>query len=227
MWYIGRLKNSEWYWIFLFAIFMLITGVNIFLMCIPLRSHKIAEGCIYIIFVAIQESLPIILYKKAYDKSYKVSGGKLITHKREGRKTVRIDEIKTIVVTGNFSGRTAETMRNSQGVRCNCPLIEMYLEDLKASLDGITFEHPMINGSLQKAGIVKDNQWCYRIVYNPKILGDFLKLYGGNVFVARTVYMNFKHEIDDIYNRWQCEDKTIKILHDCNTEGSPCNSPFL
>ena len=102
MWYIGRLKNSEWYWIFLFAIFMLITGVNIFLMRIPLRSHKIAEGCIYIIFVAIQESLPIILYKKAYDESYKVSGGKLITHKREGRKTVRIDEIKTIVVTGNF-----------------------------------------------------------------------------------------------------------------------------
>lgn len=227
MWYIGRFKNSGWYWCLTGITFLLVTGINIWLIQVPIRNHNAVSGMIFLLVAAVQECIPLMLIKLGYDESYKVADGRLITHKKGDKRTVEISEIKSLVVTGNFAGRTAEVLKNSRGVRCNCPLIELYLINLKSALAGVTLSRPMINGNLQKIGIVAKDEWCYRFIYNQNVLEGFLREYRGDVFIARTVYMNFQNEIDEIYSKWQYDKKQLTIIMDQNEEGNPLNSPYL
>ena len=73
----------------------------------------------------------------------------------------------------------------------------------------------------------EEAKFVYGFLFEKKLINNFQKNYRGKIYIARTVYENFKEEISDLYSKWEYENKNINILWDENSENDWCNSPYL
>ena len=162
--------------------------------------------------------------------SYVVREDSIIFYYHFKRKKIKIEDIKSIVVTNNIQRgqfTVVEKVKNHEEKIVPCPMLVLIDQD--ASLSGTTLEHPMKNWDIKNI-LEKNNKEANVLILfmaNPKIFSSFEKHFKGKLYIARTVYENFKVEISEIYSRWKYDGKAINIIQDRNAKKDWCNSPYL
>jgi len=103
------------------------------------------------------------------------------------------------------------------------------LMDQDVRWESVSLDHPMKNWDI--AETIKKNskeaKTFYAFIANKKTFSYFEKYFRGKIYIARTVYENFKVEISEIYSRWEYDGKAINIIQDRNSKKDWCNSPYL
>ncbi len=234
--YIGHFKNSVFTWVYLYgAIFwwILVTVFCVILMCIEPSSEG-AGTCIYISIILILFFIPLIyeVISVYRDDTYKMIGDTISFYRTGKKGNISIDQIKTIVVTNHLYRAGgylyAEHIRNERGVKVVLPLISLYTADIR-EISAFDLDYPMYNGTLDEYAMEHpEKDYVYKFLYNEKIQDIFLKQYRGKIYIARTVYENYKDEIALLYQKWEYTSKAITIIKDKNNENfRRINSPYM
>ena len=166
-----------------------------------------------------------------FANSYRTTKDSLIIHDSFHKMILDVGDISTIIVTNNlFAGSSIYTQKkkNRRGDRVCIPYLALYKEAVR-NADLVEVDFPLSNGylenELQKHDI--DNDMIFGLLYSKDVGNLFVKKFKGKVYIARTVFENYKEEIAEIYSKWEYKDKSISIIQDRNAKGSFCNSPYL
>lgn len=223
--YVSKIRNTR-----------ITYGLNIFILIVLLIIHQIirskstgADLQNLIIALIIAEIIVMtLLVAVAFMDSYLLVDNKLIMFHFFKISEIIISEIPTIIVTNNVnSGQSRYTVkiRNKARVNVSCPMISIISDDVKA-ID-CHYNRPIRNWDINELIKNEEAKFVYGFLFEKKLINNFQKNYRGKIYIARTVYENFKEEISDLYSKWEYENKNINILWDENSENDWCNSPYL
>lgn len=225
--HVGKIKNSR-----------PVYGINFFILAV--LSIAFVIGCVVSdnddvtgllgAFWLAEFVIVLMLVLLVFLNSYRISDGRMSINSSFRKKLLNISDIPCIIVTNNLSvGRSlyVERMKNSDKKTVPCPVVAIISED--ACLGGVKLDHPMIAGDIDE--LLRKNNKNAKLVYaclaNREIIKEFTAHYQGKVYIARTVFENFKKELSVINEEWTYTDKKMIIVSDQNKERDWCNSPYL
>lgn len=225
-WYVGKIKNTKVTYISNFLIFLLLTiGIII---CKFTKCNLYFE--LVFLFWVSDAVVILFLVLFAFTNSFIIKGDKIVLFDSFRKSSYNIGEIDSIVITNNMNagrGRYTIRIKNNRKKTVSCPIICIIKGD--ACLGGATLDHPMTNWDIDK--IIKNNNVDAELIFgclsNKKIIKSFQKYFNGKIYIARTVFENFKEEISAVYSNWEYDEKSINIIRDQNSKGNWCNSPYL
>ena len=222
--YVSKIRNAK----SVYGTMLILLAVTV-IAYIGARVGTYNENIVMLIFAFLLAEIvmTVILIIPMIADSYFLSDDKIIIYSLFKKREISIDKIPTIIVTNNISaGQSIYTVkvRNAARVKVVCPLIGIIDKDIKSI--NCHYDRPINNWDIQEL-LNNDAEYVYGMLCNQAVIRLFEKNFKGELYVARTVYENFKDEISQIYEAWEYDDKAIKILWDENMDGNFCNSPYL
>jgi len=224
-WHVGKIKNDRLVYIVNYSIFIVLS----LLLTICLK-HQLALKEVVFAFWLADVAILLVLILLVFANSYRIKNNKLIIFDSFKVRTIEIDKVPMIVLTNNMNagqGYYVERVKNKEGKNVPCPVISLI--DKNVDIEGLSIDYPMKNWDImalinQKSSSAK---YVYGFLANKSVVDVFQKYYRGNIYIARTVYENFKDEIAESLSSGDYKEKQIRVIEDCNRKGDWCNSPYL
>ncbi len=223
--YVSKIRNAK----VVYSIMLILTVVST-IAYIDAKCRDYSENIVMLIFALLLAEITIffILLIPLIVDSYLLVDDKIIIWSLFKKKEIVIANIPTLIVTNNInSGQSIYTVRirNNSQIRVVCPLIGIIDKEIKAI--NCHYNRPINNWDIKQLIENDDAEYIYGLMCNQDIIRILKKNYKGELYIARTVFENFKDEISKIYEDWEYENKKIIILWDENMDGDFCNSPYL
>ncbi len=224
-WYVGKIRNSRFVYGVNFGIFGILS-VLLIISSFILFEYKDVLFAFWLADLVVI----FILILLVFANSYRIKGNKLIIFDSFKRRILEINQVPMVVLTNNMNagqGYYVERVKNKEGKKVPCPVVSLIDENV--DIEGLNIDHPMRNWDIMSLVNQKSDSagYVYGFLANKKFVDIFQKNYKGNLYIARTVFENFKEEITENISMWDYSEKRIRIIEDCNKKGDWCNSPYL
>ena len=211
-WYVGKIKNSRLVYSVNFSIFIILSVLLIMCLQLPLEFKDVV-----FVFWFADAVIILILILLVFANSYRIKGNRLIIFDSFKVRKIEIDQVPMLVLTNNMNagqGYYVERVKNKEGKKVPCPVVSLIDENV--DIEGLNIDHPMRNWDIMSLVNQKSDSagYVYGFLANKKFVDIFQKYYKGNLYIARTVFENFKEEITETVSSWDNADKRIGIIED-------------